>query len=62
MSSFWSVWIIVLTTATLVGVLALLLSNRKINRQDGSQTGEGRKPAMSTMALKNMTTRCLRGG
>ncbi len=38
MSSFWSLWIIILTTVTIVGITWLLFANRKstINREDGT--------------------------
>lgn len=40
MNSFWSLWIIVLTVITLVGVLWLLLANRKTTKHgDDQKTG-----------------------
>jgi len=40
MSSFWSLWIIVLTVVTLIGVLWLLLANRKTTKHgDDQKTG-----------------------
>jgi len=37
MSSFWSLWVIVLTTITLVGILWLLLANRKTTKHGEDQ-------------------------
>lgn len=37
MNSFWSVWVIGLTAITLVGLLVLLLANRKIERKEENQ-------------------------
>jgi len=40
MSSFWSLWIIVLTAITIIGVLWLLLANRKTTKHgDDQKTG-----------------------
>ena len=39
MSSFWSIWITVITIATMVGLLVLLLMNRKATRGENQKTG-----------------------
>lgn len=38
MSSFWSLWIIVLTTVSLVGILWILLANRKVEKKGDDLT------------------------
>ncbi len=38
MSSFWSIWVIVLTAATIVGLLWILFSNRKSGEEETERT------------------------
>lgn len=38
MTSFWSLWIIVLTTITIAGITWILLANRKREQQSGDKT------------------------
>lgn len=38
MDSFWSMWIIILTTATIVGITWILFANRKREQQPADQT------------------------
>ncbi|MEY3007584.1 MAG: cytochrome-c oxidase, cbb3-type subunit, partial [Pseudomonadota bacterium] len=39
MSSFWSNWIIILTSITIIGITWLLFANRKKDKDAGETTG-----------------------